>query len=245
MWVWETWPSLYGWCYQEAFGGWLFPHAVRSFAASSNKNTLQEKLVPVPRLHLWSVPLPAFFLLSCVAFFCLLSIFLSPSSNIQHPPLFPSFPLPRCPLWGNASPFVWSLREQRWKLFDIKLWGGGGGGGKYSLLIFLSSALKGSWLSRKLGDTLEPNYFSTAEVNVCVPGRLLFHILLLDAVQAESDNWVRAHLNEAARPFLFPILTHWVWLRSTKVKTWVEKGAPPSRELTHNTGICLFFFHKW
>lgn len=113
----------YGWCYQEAFGGWLFPHAAPVLPASSNKNNLQVKFVAVVLLHLWSVcrslSLSLCLLLNLLC--CLPASFPSFTSSlslslssIQHDStsfFSPSFLLPRCPLCGNASLFfVMELR---------------------------------------------------------------------------------------------------------------------------------------
>lgn len=143
----------------------------------------------------------------------LLSVFhyVSLFRRVLCPTLFPEFSSPslprslRRPLY-EVMPLLfvwtWSWREQRWKVFDIKLWGGVRKRRKIKprqLLVF------GQFVpSRKLEDASEPSCFPTAEVSVC---DRLFHILVLDAGRAVSDNPAGAHINEAAPPD-FSFFTH-------------------------------------
>lgn len=72
----------FGWCYQEAFGGWLFPHVAPVLPASGNKNNLQVCFVPAAHLHLCSVICRPPFPLSLL---------------LTHSPLRPT--------WSNLPPF--------------------------------------------------------------------------------------------------------------------------------------------
>lgn len=92
----------YGWCYQESFAGWLFPHVLAIPPSSSRNNNskkhLRLQLVPAVLLHHFCFSISGSFL------FYHLSFFLPKWLNPFFPPQF-SFP-PRRPLWGNATLFV-------------------------------------------------------------------------------------------------------------------------------------------
>lgn len=82
----------YGWCYQESFAGWLFPHVLAILPSSSRNNNskkrLQLKFVQVVLLH------HSFFSISGSSDFLAiisLSSFLPPKwLNLFFPPDFPS-----------------------------------------------------------------------------------------------------------------------------------------------------------
>lgn len=80
----------YGWCYQESFAGWLFPHVLAGLPSSSsnnnNKKQLQLKFANVVLLHHFSLSISGSF---CFPLFFFLW---SKMTKTSSPPLDFSFP---------------------------------------------------------------------------------------------------------------------------------------------------------
>lgn len=123
----------YGWCYQEAFGGWLFPHVVPALSASGNKNNLQVRMVPAVRLHLssvisWSLFTSFSSLLSCLPtpFHFLSSCLLSnniPFSSFQVFLLLPALSVVMPVFFIQRSTELIFLRQTIWRKNSLtKVW---------------------------------------------------------------------------------------------------------------------------